>query len=104
MRGDLSWGGIIADPVADFIDGAVKLYADKSLWMDAQSNGINIINERYNSLTIKDLFLARLRILSLNITEHRQQNFIGQILLHHTANSTKYMSMWIEEKNKSVRI
>jgi hypothetical protein len=104
MRGDLSWGGIIADPVTDFIDGAVKLYADESLWMDAQINGINIINERYNSLTIKDVFLERLTVLSVNITEHRQQNFIGQILLHHTANSTKYMSMWIEEKNKSVRI
>jgi len=28
------------------------------------------------------------------------KNFLGTILQHHTLKSTKYMSKWIEEKNK----
>jgi hypothetical protein len=27
-------------------------------------------------------------------------NFMGAMLQHHTLKSTKYMSRWIEEKNK----
>jgi hypothetical protein len=101
MKGALSWSGIIEDEVTDLVEAAVKLYADKPLWLEAQQNGIAIINERYNALRISDVFLRQLEILALNLTEHRQQNFIGQILLHHMANSTKYMSLWIEEKNKN---
>jgi hypothetical protein len=101
MKGALSWSGIIEDEVTDLVEAAVKLYVDKPLWLQAQQNGIAIINERYNALRISDLFLRQLEILALNLTEHRQQNFIGQILLHHMANSTKYMSLWIEEKNKN---
>ena len=35
---------------------------------------------------------------------HRQQNFFGQILQHHTNQSTKYMSLWIEQKNKNLTV
>jgi len=31
----------------------------------------------------------------------RLNNFTGQMLQHHTLQSTKYMSRWIEEKNKT---
>lgn len=103
MKGALSWPGFIEDEVSDFITAAVKLYEDKTLWLQAQENGIKIINERYNALSLGELFLKKLEMIALNLAGHRQQNFIGQILLHHTANSTKYMSLWIEEKNKSLQ-
>ena len=35
-----------------------------------------------------------------NISKRREFNFIGEILKHHTLSSTKFMSKWIEEKNK----
>ena len=38
--------------------------------------------------------------ISENLESHRNQNFLGQILQHHTLQSTKYLSKWIEEKNK----
>jgi glycosyltransferase involved in cell wall biosynthesis len=98
MAGEFSWNGLIEDGIDNFVDGAIKLHEDKVLWLEAQRNGINIINERYNSLKIKTLFLQNIKILALNLIQHREQNFIGQILLHHTANSTRYMSLWIEEK------
>jgi cell fate regulator YaaT (PSP1 superfamily) len=35
-----------------------------------------------------------------NLIANRQTNFWGQILQHHSLQSTKYMSKWIEAKNK----
>jgi hypothetical protein len=33
------------------------------------------------------------------LAAHRQHNFQGAMLKHHLMKSTKYMSLWIEEKN-----
>jgi hypothetical protein len=38
--------------------------------------------------------------ISLNLTQHRRQHFLGQVIQHHTINSTKYMSQWIEAKTR----
>jgi len=35
-----------------------------------------------------------------SIDIHRKQNFMGQVLQHQTMQATRYMSKWIEEKNK----
>jgi glycosyltransferase involved in cell wall biosynthesis len=99
MKGDLNWNGFVEDDQEIFIKHAVQLYHDKAIWLKAQQNGIKIINERYNKLKLIPLFLDVIHNISLTLKAHRQKNFVGQILLHHTANSTKYMSLWIEEKN-----
>ena len=100
MHGDLPWSGFVNDDVADFVDAAVLLYQDQKIWDKAQKNGIEIINQRYS----KDLFEAEFRtkidFLCANLKQHRLNNFLGAILQHHTLKSTKYMSRWIEEKNK----
>jgi hypothetical protein len=46
-------------------------------------------------------FLSRLDKLQLNLESHRLNNFMGSMLQYHTMKSTKYMSRWIEEKNKN---
>ncbi|WP_367866138.1 glycosyltransferase [Pedobacter sp. WC2423] len=99
MKGNLEWNGVIADDPFLFINRAVQLYQDKVWWFRAQQNGVKIINERYGKLMFGQAFMESLQTLSLNLTAHRKRNFFGQILQHHTANSTKYMSLWIEEKN-----
>jgi len=101
MKGDLEWNGAIADNPEHFIDQAIKLYSEKAYWIKAQQNGVHILNKRYGKSQFTDPFSQTLIALSLNLTAHRQHNFFGQILHYHTANSTKYMSLWIEEKNKS---
>jgi glycosyltransferase involved in cell wall biosynthesis len=100
MKGNLEWNGAIADELDAFVDQAVLLYQEKSSWEKAQDNGLLIINERYNKFAYYDDFNDRLDVLSDNLAEHRHHNFIGQVLLHHTANSSKYMSLWIQEKNR----
>lgn len=98
MRGPLDWNGFIEDDLDNFIEKAVLLYQDKAAWSLAQQNGIEIINERYSALKFSDDFISLVE--KIDLPAHRRKNFIGQILNHHTAQSTKYMSLWIEEKNK----
>jgi len=100
MKGNLDWNGSIEDNLALFIDEAVKLYQDKSAWQVSQQNGVQIINQRYAAKYFTDQFIKELERLASDLTAHRQNNFFGQLLNHHTAQSIKYMSLWIEEKNK----
>lgn len=100
MSGDLAWNGIIEDDADKFISAAVTLYQDQTLWHTAQHNGMRIINERYAKTVFADGFITTIDALLLNLKIHRENNFFGQILSHHSLQSTKYMSLWIEEKNK----
>jgi glycosyltransferase involved in cell wall biosynthesis len=101
MMGKLQWNGAVTDDLDEFISKAVQLHENKDLWLSAQEKGTRILNERYAKRSFSDDFLSRLQDLSANLSTHRERNFFGQILLHHTANSSKYMSLWIQEKNKA---
>lgn len=98
MNGGLDWNGEIVDDLTDFAAQAAALYQDKNRWLQAQKNGILIINERYKKSNFSVPFLSAVQRLSANLAAHRRGNFIGQLLQFHTANSTKYMSLWIAEK------
>jgi len=100
MHGDLPWNGFIADDPQAFANAAVKLYQEETIWHKAQENGIQIIEQRYlKSLFADDLILHILTVQG-NLNQHRLANFMGTMLQHHTLTSTKYMSRWIEAKNK----
>lgn len=100
MANGLDWAGIISDDLETFVDEAAELYSDKEKWKQAQHNGIEIINQLYAKSRFETPFLERITNIEENLNIHRQQNFFGEILKHHTLQSTKYMSLWIEEKNK----
>lgn len=100
MNGDLPWNGFIVDDPSDFANVAVTLYQDKSLWQEAQLRGIEIINSRYLKDDFALDFINKIEYLQSNLLSHRINNFMGSILQHHTLRSTKYMSKWIEAKNK----
>lgn len=101
MNGHLPWNGSIADETQEIVNTAIQLYQDKSLWEQAQKNGIEIVNQRYSKSLFSQDFIHQIVTVQNNLEKHRLDNFIGAILLHHTLSSTKYMSRWIEEKNKS---
>ncbi len=100
MQEDLNWNGFIADDWTDFIEKAVLLYSNEMEWKNTQKNGQIISNTLYNKTQFQAKFSAKLQEIEQNLIQHRQRNFIGQILQHHMNQSTKYMSLWIEEKNK----
>ena len=100
MHGNLPWSGEVADTPEDFAQAAVALYMDKSAWQIAQLNGFNIINQVYPKDKLGTEFIQRITDLQSNLAVHRQQNFIGSMLMHHTLRSTEFMSRWIEAKNR----
>ncbi|OUR93286.1 glycosyltransferase [Flavobacteriales bacterium 34_180_T64] len=101
MYGDFEPNGFIEDDPETFANKAVELYTNKIFWNGMQKNGFNVINARFDKqLYVSDLML-NIEALLANLEAHRIQNFTGQMLLHHALQSTKYMSKWIEEKNKS---
>ena len=100
MQGNHDWNGFITDDENDFIEKAVLLYQDENLWQKSQENGFNIIENRFKKELFEPHFIHKIQEISENLESHKNQNFLGQILQHHTLQSTKYLSKWIEEKNK----
>lgn len=100
MHGILEWNGFIQNEPQEFANSAVRLYTEKKIWKKAQEQGKTLINTLYSEKNLTKIFTEKLDFLQTNLQQRRQQNFIGQLLLHQTLASTKYMSKWIEEKNK----
>lgn len=102
MHDELAWNGFIEDNPQEFANKAVQLYNDEKLWNNCQGNGFEILKSKFS----KDLYIAKftekINYLLNNLEQHRNSNFIGQILQHHTLKSTEYMSRWIEAKNKNI--
>ncbi len=100
MQGAFTWGGTIEDDVSAFAKAATVLYTNEKLWKTAQDHGRILINNRFQKVDFEDGFYDTIENYKATLVTRRQQNFTGQMLLHHTLQSTKFMSKWIEEKNK----
>lgn len=100
MPGNLEWNGFIADNEAEFTEKAILLYQNEKTWLKSQENGYKIAEKRFKKDLFETNFHYRIQEISEDLESHRNQNFLGQILQHHTLQSTKYLSRWIEEKNK----
>lgn len=90
---------VVDDPQA-FADMAVKLYQNEAEWEFYSKYGFKIINERFNKTDFQKILTSKVEAIAKQLQRHRHENFIGQLLQHHTLQSTKYMSKWIEEKNR----
>ena len=99
IHGDLKFCGIVADDPQDIAESAVTLYRYKDNWVNAQQNGFDILQSRFQKNTFSDDLILCIKKIHEQISNHRNINFIGRILQHQTMRSTKYLSKWIEEKN-----
>ncbi len=100
MHGEYSWNGIIANQPHKFAEAAVELYTNEIKWQQAVENGAQILNNFFLKSNHSDLLIDKLLFLKNQLKSHRSSNFIGEMLMHHTVMGTKYMSLWIEAKNK----
>lgn len=96
----LEWAGFIADDAITFAEKATTLYQDLHIWNSAVRQGVLIINQNFNE-SAANYFLVHLSKLKSDLVRHRNHNFIGQMLNHHSMASTKFMSKWIEAKNSN---
>ena len=100
MHGEFTWNGIIVNQPHKFAEAAVELYTNEIKWQQAVKNGAKILNNFFLKSNHSDLLIDKLLFLKNQLKSHRSSNFIGEMLMHHTAMGTKYMSLWIEAKNK----
>ena len=102
INGNLQWNGFIGNNPQEIATKAILLYQNKQLWEQAQINGKIIVKERFNEEIFKENFKKEIEFLNNNIHSHRENNFMGALLMHHSMKSTEYMSKWIQEKNKNL--
>lgn len=101
MNDNLKWNGFITDDIQEFAKRSIELYQDENLWKQAQKNGIEIVNTRFQKSKYSDELIKEINSLLIDSENHRLHNFMGSLLQHHTLKSTKYMAKWIEAKNKN---
>jgi len=90
----------VSNSIEDIVKQAVALYQDKAIWLQQQEQGFNLLTKKFNKKFHVRRFLNRLEDALTNKETNRLNNFTGAMLNFHTMQSTKYMSRWIEEKNK----
>jgi O-antigen biosynthesis protein len=99
MHANLPWNGMVENDPAQFALAAVKLYSEETSWLKAQSVGFDIVNQLFANREHAEALIEKVRELKSELANHRNQNFIGSMLHHHTMRSTEFMSRWIEEKS-----
>lgn len=102
MFGDFDANGFVEDEPEAFVNKAVQLYNEERIWKTKQQNGFQIINQRFSKTEIEQQFISIIESQAKQLNNKRLSNFLGQMLMHHMLQSTKFMSKWIEEKNSKI--
>ncbi|GER58955.1 glycosyltransferase [Patiriisocius marinus] len=100
MYTDLDKASNIGNSVDEIVNLSVILYSEKSDWLDGQQSGFKVLKNKFSTKKISEELTTKITLVFDNLGGHRQENFIGQILLHQSLQATKYLSKWIEQKNK----
>jgi glycosyltransferase involved in cell wall biosynthesis len=96
-----NWNGFVCDQPGDFINAAIELYSKEKVWKEAQLRGEQILRDRFSSDQLIVEFQDRLSRIMKDLESCRIENITGALLWHHSAQSTKYLSKWIEAKNQN---
>jgi len=93
------WGGAICSTTSEFVDHAKRLYEDPQEWGAASTQSIHVFNS-YQQDTQDTPLISRILSIYRTLHEHRGSLFLQALLWHQTLNASKYMSQWIEAKNR----
>lgn len=103
MRVSNAFGGLEANHPGEIAKAVVDLHQNAELWETCRARGRSILEEKFSYDRNTQTLLARIEQLRGRLEEHREENFIGQMLWHHQFKSTTYFSRWIELKNQIKR-
>ncbi len=90
----------ISNDMEDFVSKCITLYTDELKFYNAQRNGKELLSNNFSKANFELIFAKKINQLENSIHEHRNNNFIGKVINSNMINSNKYLSKWIEEKNK----
>ncbi|WP_420935798.1 glycosyltransferase [Alteromonas sp. A081] len=99
------WPGAICSSVMDknaidnFVEHAVSLYQDEAKWKKASQQSAEVL-KAYRAQEPDMTLPEQLQLLFNELKPHRKSLFLQSLLWHQSLNATKYMSQWIEEKNR----
>jgi glycosyltransferase involved in cell wall biosynthesis len=99
------WPGAICSPIMDnhavdnFVEHAVSLYQNETRWQKASKQCEEML-KAYRAQADDMTLPEHLQLLFNGLKNHRESLFLQSLLWHQSLNATKYMSQWIEEKNK----
>jgi O-antigen biosynthesis protein len=99
MSGEFDWPGGISDKANTFVNASVQLYTNEMDWKRASKQCALLLN-KFNRDSFVSVFKTRIELLLQELNEVGRKNFTGAMLQHQQLNSSKYMSLWIEAKNK----
>ena len=99
LSDELTWAGIANDDIEDYIKRATELYTDRKLWEEKQCNGLKIVKHNFSKVIFENDFKELIKHRVQNLASYRSKNVTGELLKYHMHKSTKYMSLWIQEKN-----
>lgn len=99
MEMGLPWPGKIAEQAEEFSQAAITLYQDAALWNTA-NKAAKLLLPAYERSTHLITFKSRITQLKTDYQKDRQRNFTRALLLQNERQTTRYMSLWIETKNK----
>ena len=94
------WNGSVTNQMNEFVTNAIEIYTNKTLWEQCQKIGFEILKHKFEKSLYSLDFSKKISLLSQNLLIHRKNNFIGNLLYQNQFASQKFMSKWIEEKNK----
>ncbi len=103
MTSHSAWPGIIEDDPSLFTQKVCALYTNEQAWEQLQKNCKPLLNDKFSLHSFAKKLVTKLVRLCNELELHRKQHFISQVLSHHQVNAQKFMSLWIEEKNKFTR-
>ena len=95
-----NWGGFIAENETDFVEAVCMLYEDETEWNRAVANGFEILNNQFSANVLGGILKDAVLKIHENIELHRNNLFIQKIVWQNGLQAVKYMSLWIEQKNK----
>ena len=94
------WPGAIANNDADFIKAAVRLYKHEADWQAAHKTTLNCHLSTNQLAQLGQQLWQRVSAVQSTLSEHRSKNFLGRMMQHQSLYASKYMSQWIEAKNR----
>lgn len=94
------WNGAVAASEEEFIERSIAIYQNNELWKQSVQNGYEILNNNFKEEIFSAEFIQRIENIRKNLESHRSENFIGEMMKYHLSRSTRFLSKYIEIKNK----
>lgn len=90
----------IGDDVEAFVEKATEAFLNEKYWMHLQEENIQRFNDRFDRTEYLPKLFESIQSVQTELEKRRGENFIGLLLNTNQFQSKKYMSLWIEEKNR----